>query len=103
LRQRKEENPVRVYSNQEGNLTMGRPTLNPDMTVADLLREWPETIPIFIKHRMACVGCSVSAFETIRGAAGVYQLPFESFVEEIQEVMDGGRKTGNRRRRPKDG
>lgn len=82
---------------------MGRITLTPEITVADLLRNWPETIPVFVKHRMACVGCSVSAFETVRGVAAVYQLPFDSFLEELQEVAAGGQKIGDRRRRSKDG
>lgn len=103
LRQRKEETLVRVYSSPVRYLTMGRLTLTPDITVADLLCKWPETIPIFIKHRMACVGCSVSAFETVRSAAAVYQLPFEAFLEELQDVLDGGQKTEDRRWRTNDG
>jgi hybrid cluster-associated redox disulfide protein len=57
------------------------------MTIAALLREWPETIPVFLGHRMACVGCSMSSFETVRGAAEIYRLQFEGFYSELETVI----------------
>jgi hybrid cluster-associated redox disulfide protein len=73
---------------------MHKPILSPDLSIAVLLGEWPQAIPVFLSHRMACVGCSMSPFETLRGAAEIYQLPFDRFLEEIREaVEDGGPRT----------
>jgi hybrid cluster-associated redox disulfide protein len=54
------------------------------MSVADLLRDWPQTIPVFLKHGMACVGCSMASFETLGGAAQVYGLPPDAFARELR-------------------
>lgn len=58
-------------------------------TVAHVLSHWPATVPIFIRHRMACVGCSMSAFETLEEAARVYGLDFAAFMGELENVIQG--------------
>jgi hybrid cluster-associated redox disulfide protein len=57
------------------------------MSVADLMRNWPQTIPVFLKHNMACVGCSMSAFETLKDAARIYGIALDTFMGELQEAV----------------
>lgn len=61
--------------------------LTPDATVAHVLRRWPTTIPVFIRHRMACVGCSMSAFETLKDAASIYGLDLAEFLNELNRAI----------------
>jgi hypothetical protein len=45
----------------------------------------------------------MSSFETLRGAAEIYQLPFEKFMAEIRSATeDEGRATDDERRRTGD-
>ena len=55
------------------------------LTVAEVLGRWPQTIPVFLRHRMACVGCVMAPFETVAEVAFVYRLNLSSFLEELQE------------------
>jgi hybrid cluster-associated redox disulfide protein len=61
--------------------------IHPEMPISELLSRWPQTIPVFQKHRMACVGCSMANFETISSAADIYQLPLISFIVELNEAV----------------
>ncbi len=54
-----------------------------ETSISDLLRDYPQAIPVFLKHRMACVGCSMSAFETIESAASIYGLAPDVFLNEV--------------------
>lgn len=56
-------------------------------SVADLLRAWPETIPVFLKHRMVCVGCCMAAFDSLADAAENYQLSSTQLENEILSVV----------------
>jgi hybrid cluster-associated redox disulfide protein len=56
---------------------------NPDMPLADLMTLWPETVPVFLRHRMLCVGCLVSPFHTVVDACREYDLDEEAFVSEL--------------------
>lgn len=57
------------------------------MTISEILDDWPEIIPIFLNHRMACVGCSLADFMTLEDALEIYHLNKESFIEEIENAI----------------
>ena len=54
------------------------------MIVADVLKRWPQTVPVFQKYRMGCVGCAMAPFETLAEAAAIYQLSLPHFLEDLQ-------------------
>jgi hybrid cluster-associated redox disulfide protein len=58
-----------------------------DMILTDLLERWPETAAVFHRHAMACVGCAVAPFYTVRDAALVYGLSPEQFAAELAAVV----------------
>ncbi len=39
-----------------------------DLSIADILRRWPETIPVIIGQDMLCFGCLVGLFQVIDDA-----------------------------------
>lgn len=59
---------------------------DPDLPLADLMSIWPDTIPVFVRHRMLCVGCLVSPFHTIADACAEYHLDEEVFIEELMRA-----------------
>ena len=61
--------------------------ITPQLMVADVLARWPEVIPVFIHHRMACVGCSMAAFETLGDALSIYGLEAEAFFIQLEKAI----------------
>ena len=55
----------------------------PELTVTEVLSRWPETIPVFLKKHMLCVGCCMSAFDTLQEAACNYGLNWNSFQFDL--------------------
>lgn len=45
-----------------------------DLSVMDIMDNWPETLPVFIKYKMLCVGCSIAPFHTIKEACVEHRL-----------------------------
>jgi hybrid cluster-associated redox disulfide protein len=76
---------------------MKKRTLDLQMSVYDLLNNWPQAIPVFIQHRMACVGCSMSSFETLGDAAKIYGIAPDVLLEEISQAIyaDAAARAGN--------
>lgn len=64
--------------------------ITPETCVSELVREHPQVIPIFLEHQMACVGCSMSAFETLAEAARAYAIPADEFIRTIQSAAAEG-------------
>jgi hybrid cluster-associated redox disulfide protein len=72
---------------------MKQPQLEAGLTVTEVLARWPQTIPVFIRHRMACIGCAMAPFETLAEVAVIYELDLSRFLSELEQAIE--RPTGN--------
>jgi hybrid cluster-associated redox disulfide protein len=68
-------------------ILMKQSQLEASLTVEELLACWPQTIPVFIRHRMACVGCVMAPFETLAEVAAIYKLDLDSFLRELEQSI----------------
>lgn len=67
---------------------MNKPDLDdPDMALDTLMTLWPETIAVFLRHKMLCVGCMVSRFHTVIDACREYNLDEWVFRAELQAAV----------------
>lgn len=58
------------------------------LTVAEVLSQWPATIPVFLRHQTACVGCVMARFETLDEVAAIYGLDQRQFVAELRRAAE---------------
>jgi hybrid cluster-associated redox disulfide protein len=61
--------------------------LTADLTVAEVIDRWPETIPVFFRYRMACVGCLMAPFETLASVVQIYGLDLDCFMDELRQTI----------------
>ncbi len=54
-----------------------------DSTIADLLREKPESAEILFRFGMGCLGCAIANHETIRQAADVHGIPLGELLSAL--------------------
>ncbi|MHC1625877.1 MAG: DUF1858 domain-containing protein [Methanoculleaceae archaeon] len=57
--------------------------LTADSTIAELLREKPESAGVLFRFGMGCLGCAIANNETIREAAEVHGIPIEELVRAL--------------------
>jgi hybrid cluster-associated redox disulfide protein len=55
-----------------------------DQTVQAVLNAWPATKDVFIRRRMACVGCVLAPFMTIAEAAIAYGIEPDTLEAELR-------------------
>lgn len=75
---------------------------NPDLRLEDLMELWPETIAVFMRHKMLCVGCMIGPFHTVIDACAEYDLDVDAFYAELaasitasqlkEQPIDAGRR-----------
>jgi hybrid cluster-associated redox disulfide protein len=56
---------------------------NAAVTVAAVLDRSPSAAAVFLAHHMACIGCSLSRFDTLADAARSYGVPLDGFLHEL--------------------
>jgi len=57
---------------------------DPDLPLEDLMARWPQTIAVFVRHNMLCVGCMVNPFHTVLDACAEYGLGVDAFYAELR-------------------
>ncbi|MCX7560177.1 DUF1858 domain-containing protein [Sulfitobacter sp. F26204] len=61
---------------------------DPDLSLNMLMSNWPETVAVFIRHRMLCVGCMVNPFHTVMDACAEYGLDIDEFYLELHQAVN---------------
>lgn len=54
-----------------------------DLTLDEVFTRWPQTVPVFLKHNMLCVGCLVTPFHTITDACAEHRLDETHFRQDL--------------------
>ncbi len=57
-----------------------------DMSFGEVLQHFPQTMPVFGKYGMHCIGCSMSAFETIEQGAKAHGIDVKKFVADLNQA-----------------
>ncbi|GAA4135128.1 DUF1858 domain-containing protein [Aminobacter aganoensis] len=58
-----------------------------DMTVDEIMRRWPATIRVMIRHKMLCIGCPIAIFHTVEDACRAHDIDVASFSEDLLQAM----------------
>ncbi|MBE0522658.1 MAG: DUF1858 domain-containing protein [Candidatus Methanoperedenaceae archaeon] len=67
-------------------------TITKDMKIEEVVTEYPESMMVFMKHGLHCVGCHVSAFESIEEGATVHGINVDALVEDLNKVVSSRKR-----------
>lgn len=87
--QKKEENKEKENKEKKG--------ITKEMNIGELVKNFPEAIPLLFEYGVHCVGCHVAAFETLEQgltAHGYKEEQIEKIVKELNEKVKA-EKEGN--------
>ena len=65
-----------------------------DMTVSEVLEQWPEAVVVFQEFKTACVGCSMAPFDTMADVAREYGLALPEIMAALDRVVNGSGLSG---------
>ncbi len=57
------------------------------LSVEDVMQAWPATIRVFLRRRMACIGCEIAPFHSIAEAARVYGMAPDALLSELRDII----------------
>lgn len=58
-----------------------------DISMGEIMRAWPGTIHVVLKHRMLCVGCPIASFHAISDACREHGVDESLFLDEIKREI----------------
>lgn len=58
-----------------------------EMSIIDIVQNYPESLPVFAKYGLGCIGCAAARFENLEAGAKVHGVDPEKMVAEINEIL----------------
>ncbi|WP_162787591.1 DUF1858 domain-containing protein [Anaerolinea thermolimosa] len=69
------------------NQSSGVLEIAPHVIVAQIMEHYPQTIAVFLRHHMSCVGCSLAAFDTVAEAALVHDISLDLLLHDLTQAI----------------
>jgi hybrid cluster-associated redox disulfide protein len=61
--------------------------LTTELTVDDVMRQWPSTIRVFLDFNMHCVGCPIATFHSVEEACREHGMDLAAFFRRLQAAV----------------
>jgi len=58
------------------------------MTIMDILRRYPETLPVFERHGLDCYDCQIADFEQLEHGATVHKVDLDVLLAELNDHIN---------------
>jgi hybrid cluster-associated redox disulfide protein len=66
--------------------------INKNMSIEEIVRKYPETIPVFEKYGLGCVGCQAALFEDIQQGAEIHGIDIDTLLSSLNQVLKKDRQ-----------
>ena len=61
-------------------------TITKENTIEEVVTKYPESVMVFMKHGLHCVGCHVSAFESVEEGAMAHGIDVDALVADLNKI-----------------
>lgn len=58
-----------------------------DMKIEDVLRKYPQTVPVFERFGIDCAGCQLSEYENLEHGAKVHKIDIETLLKSLNDAL----------------
>ncbi len=61
-------------------------TITKENTIEEVVTKYPESVMVFMKHGLHCIGCHVSAFESVEEGAMAHGIDVDALVADLNKI-----------------
>ncbi|MCX7951821.1 MAG: DUF1858 domain-containing protein [Clostridiales bacterium] len=58
-----------------------------DMSIIDIVNQYPETAEVFFKYGMHCLGCMAARFENLEQGALAHGIDVDAILKDLNEAI----------------
>lgn len=59
-----------------------------DMSILDIVQNYPASLEVFAKYGLGCIGCAAARFENLEAGAKVHGFDPDEMVAEINALLE---------------
>ena len=58
-----------------------------EMSIIDIVQNYPQSLEVFAKYGLGCIGCAAARFENLEAGAKVHGVDPDEMVKEINALL----------------
>lgn len=58
-----------------------------EMSIIDIVQNYPETMEVFARYGLGCIGCAAARFENLEAGARVHGIDPDKLVADINAAI----------------
>ncbi|MCR4442405.1 MAG: DUF1858 domain-containing protein [Peptococcaceae bacterium] len=58
-----------------------------EMSISEIVQKYPQSIDVFIKHGMGCLGCAAARFENLGQGAMAHGIDVDKLIADLNEAV----------------
>jgi len=62
-------------------------TITAEMPIGDVVRNYPSTIEVFMRHGLGCIGCAIAHFENVAQGAKAHGIDVDVLIKDLNEAV----------------
>lgn len=59
-----------------------------EMNILEIVQNYPESLEVFAKYGLGCIGCAAARFENLEAGAKVHGFDPDEMVAEINKLIE---------------
>ena len=75
-----------LYKSNQGVKEMAKVTK--DMGILDIVQQYPQSVAVFQKYGMGCLGCAAARFENLEAGAKVHGVDPDELVAHLNAALE---------------
>jgi len=68
-------------------MTTAEQVITAEMKIGDVLKQYPDSLKVFLSHGLMCVGCAVARFENIGQGATAHGIDIDALIKDLNEAV----------------
>ena len=58
-----------------------------EMNISEVVEQYPQTVQVFLRHGLMCVGCAIARFESVEQGAMAHGINVEALIKDLNAAV----------------
>jgi len=58
-----------------------------EMPIGEIVQKYPQTVKVFLRHGLMCIGCAAARFENLEQGATAHGIDVEALLKDLNTTV----------------
>jgi hybrid cluster-associated redox disulfide protein len=63
-------------------------TITKEMSIGEVVQKYPQTVKVFLRHGLMCIGCAAARFENLEQGAVAHGINVEALLKDLNAAVE---------------